>query len=196
MKVVQAMHTHGAWLNYVGLATSRTIKHQHLVLSRYRFRIRPFDIRAREPGFTATFSEAEEAASSNEAPERSGEDCLRLVPLIQWYDSTHVASTAYYRNFVFSQRVKRVAKGGFIEDKLGQEQLRVIQERGMDAHVPYGTFVLDDGSGEPVVQHLDGHDPRNGKRFVHVDNDDGGEFHESTAQIRARAEFRQTTNRV
>lgn len=52
-------------------------------------------------------------------------DAVSLVPLVQWYDSTHIASTAYYRNFVFDRRVKRVTKGGFIEDKLGQQQLKV-----------------------------------------------------------------------
>ena len=35
---------------------------------------------------------------------------LRLIPLVQWYDSTHVASTAYYRRFVFDRRARRVAK--------------------------------------------------------------------------------------
>jgi len=59
------------------------------------------------------------------------------------YDSTHVASTGYYRRFVFDPRYKRVAKGGFIEDKLGQQQLKLILERGMGSHASYGTFILD-----------------------------------------------------
>ena len=138
-------------------------------------------------------------------------------------------------------------QGGFIEDKLGQEQLRVTLERGIAAHARYGTFILDDtfaaggtagpgagpaaarqsllrcatiadaggdgggdgsGSGDgdgscggdggkcgegaalgpwaawsgwangcaaaaPLVSHLDGHDPRNSARFVHVQHADG-----------------------
>ena len=38
----------------------------------------------------------------------------------------------------------------------------------MEAHRPYGTYVLQNG-GEVVVCHLDGHDPRSSARFVHVD---------------------------
>jgi hypothetical protein len=37
----------------------------------------------------------------------------------------------------------------------------------MAAHGSYGTFILDDGSGGPVVSHLDGHDPRASAKFVH-----------------------------
>jgi hypothetical protein len=188
LEVVQAMHTHRAWLHYVGLATSRTIKHQHLVLSKYKLKICPFAVKAHQDEFTESRARAEAVACSGDASRE-----VRLLPLLQWYDSTHVASAEYYRHFVFSRRVKRVARGGFIEDKLGQEQLRVILERGVGAHVPYGTFMLDDGSGAPVVQHLDGHDTRNGERFVHVDADDGGQFHVSTSKIRQRAEFRETT---
>ena len=32
------------------------------------------------------------------------------------YDSTHLARTEHYRNFVFAPRSKLVARGGFIED--------------------------------------------------------------------------------
>ena len=145
-------------------------------------------MKAHQDEFTESRARAEAVACSGDASRE-----VRLLPLLQWYDSTHVASAEYYRHFVFSRRVKRVARGGFIEDKLGQEQLRVILERGVGAHVPYGTFMLDDGSGAPVVQHLDGHDTRNGERFVHVDADDGGQFHVSTSKIRQRAEFRETT---
>ena len=170
LDAVQAMHTHRAWLHYIGLPTSRTIKHRTLVLSKYNVRLASFTVRVHEPKFTSTDKEAAMSGKAGRAcnSERKGTDMryLHLTPLIQWYDSTHLASTMYYRDFVFSCHVKRVARGGFIEDKLGQEQLRVILERGMSAHVRYGTFILTDESEEPVVQHLDGHDPRNSKRFV------------------------------
>eukprot|EP00935_MAST-01C_sp_MAST-1C-sp1_P002038 g2038.t1 len=68
----------------------------------------------------------------------------KLVPLVQWYDSTHVARLNYYREFVYSRKKLRVKKGGFIEDKLGQQQLQEIKEGGMAAFTPYGTYVLDD----------------------------------------------------
>jgi len=57
----------------------------------------------------------------------TNDNTVSLVPLVQWYDSTHIASTTYYREFVFDRKVKRVTKGGFIEDKLGQQQLQVIK---------------------------------------------------------------------
>jgi len=50
--------------------------------------------------------------------------------------------TEYYRNFVFGPR-KLVAKGGFIEDKFGQAQLKAIREKGVDAaHPEFGTSSL------------------------------------------------------
>lgn len=44
----------------------------------------------------------------------------KLIPLLFWYDSTHIASVKYYNEFVFHP--KRFLKhGGFIEDELGQQ---------------------------------------------------------------------------
>ena len=106
-------------------------------------------------------------------PRRHSE--ARLVPLMAWIDSTHLASTSHYRNFVFEQsvpngaRVRRV--GRFIEDKLGQQQstalraaLRASNEPGSAwqwtaqcscVHRLYGTWILavpveDDGSAAEV----------------------------------------------
>lgn len=86
---------------------------------------------------------------------------LRLIPLIMWHDSTHFASTAYYRSFVFGER-NLVSKGGFIEDKLGQQQGVDLRTVGWSSHAEYGTWLLDDGAAPPtrMVGHL------NGKRFV------------------------------
>ena len=75
---------------------------------------------------------------------------------LQWYDSTHVCSTAHYRDFVY--RGGLVKKGGFVEDKLGQFQLADIRENSMAAHAKFAQFVLDDGVQAPIVAHLDGHD--------------------------------------
>jgi hypothetical protein len=60
--------------------------------------------------------------------ERAAES-LRFVPLLQWYDSTHLCSTHHYRSFVFGRRngKRLVAKGGFIEDKLSQQQLAEVR---------------------------------------------------------------------
>ena len=65
------------------------------------------------PGGRKASSEAwagAEAEASSEAAGLEAERWVRLVPLVQWYDSTHVASTDYYRRFVFDRVAKRVAK--------------------------------------------------------------------------------------
>jgi len=83
---------------------------------------------------------------------------LRFIPMIMWHDSTHFACTEYYRSFVFGRRRRLVTKGGFIEDKLGQEQGLDLRNIGWSSHANYGTFLLDDGAPAParMVGHLDG----------------------------------------
>jgi hypothetical protein len=184
---VTAMRAHRSWLHYVGLATSRTVKHAQLVLSKYQVRVQTVTADVREvagdgagAGAATSVESAmssiqcsdgahqaallaleakgcaawdaggdggerdcsdkvgpEDAPSAAAAPHASHEDAfevieaeggeednddvparIRLVPLVQWYDTTHVASTWYYRRFVFDRRARRVAKGGFIEDKV------------------------------------------------------------------------------
>mmetsp|Transcript_27061 Transcript_27061/g.83081 ORF Transcript_27061/g.83081 Transcript_27061/m.83081 type:complete len:313 (-) Transcript_27061:361-1299(-) len=117
------------WLKYLGLPTTTTLNYPRFVLSKYAIKVEPVRL----------------------LPD------LAVVPLLQWYDSTHVASTDHYRHFVY--RGDLVKKGGFVEDKLGQHQLADIRSRGFrEAHPSYGTFVLDDGADRPMVSHLDGHD--------------------------------------
>jgi hypothetical protein len=43
---------------------------------------------------------------------------FNLVPLLYWYDSTHIASVEYYNSFVFHPK-RHLKRGGFIEDELG-----------------------------------------------------------------------------
>lgn len=137
--IVSAMCRHRAWLKYAGLPTGTTIKHAQQCLSRYALRL-------------------------EHVPTDEG---LKLMPLIQWYDSTHVCSTAHYRQFVYGAQGggNLVKKGGFVEDKLGQKQLSDVRAGGMSAHAPYGTFIVEDGSEEIATSHLDGHDRMNFKKF-------------------------------
>lgn len=96
------------------------------------------------------------------SPESPG---LRFIPMIMWHDSTHFASTAYYRDFVFGPR-HMVSRGGFIEDKLGQQQGLDLRTIGWKSHAEYGTWLLDDGAPPParLVGHLDG------KHFLRADD--------------------------
>ena len=51
------------------------------------------------------------------------------MPLLQFYDSMHVASTRWYLSRVFGrERYCTLPKGGFIEDTLGQLMLRAARE--------------------------------------------------------------------
>ena len=60
----------------------------------------------------------------------------------------------HYLDFVFDSG--RVLRGQFIEDTLGQEQLAQIKQHGMDAHEPYGTYLLCDDTTKPVIKHSNG----------------------------------------
>ena len=62
--------------------------------------------------------------------------------------------TQYYRDFVFNGH--RVKRGGFIEDKLGSLMLDDLRAHGACAHAKYGTWIVDDGVGQPTVGHLNG----------------------------------------
>jgi hypothetical protein len=105
---------------------------------------------------------------------------LPLLPLLFWYDKTHIACVEHYRRFVFRDAGSPEARtaaaaaaqaageraafrpGDFIEDTLGQRQLEDVKRNGMSAHAKYGTFLLDDGGGA-VLAHL------HGRRFLTAD---------------------------
>ena len=106
-------------------------------------------------------------------------DEVSLLPILFWYDSTHLTTKDYYLNFIFRpiditydsiksnfQR-KRLPKGrtevtttvvlkrgDFIEDVVGQAQLSEIQSFGMKKHARFGTYAID--SEVPLVAHVDG----------------------------------------
>jgi len=65
---------------------------------------------------------------------------LRLLPLLMWYDSTHVARADFYREVV----LPRVKRGDFIEESFGCEEVEDVSRNGMDAHRRYGNFMLLD----------------------------------------------------
>ena len=84
---------------------------------------------------------------------------VRLLPCVQFLDSTHIAKTQWYRDFVFDPERRLVARGGFIEDKLGQTQLADFRIRGLAAVKHWKTWLLDDDESRAVA-HI------NGRRFI------------------------------
>jgi len=130
--IVAAMERNSA-LDLVHLPTSTTAKYADLCLGRYKLRLEPT---------------IDEPAN------------LAFLPLLQFYDSTHIARTAWYTSFIFGvNRRVNLKHNGFIESTLGPVQLADIRARGLSAHAEYGTFVLDCG-GSALVGHLDSHDSR------------------------------------
>ena len=77
-----------------------------------------------------------------------------LVPLYVWYDRNHVANVDFYKSSVMASGL--IKKGTFIEDCYGQEQLKQIKADGLAAWEQYGTWFIDDLTGESIIHHLDG----------------------------------------
>merc|ERR1719410_2990660 len=84
---------------------------------------------------------------------------LQLVPVIFWYDSTHITSVAHYHDLIFAE--SEVFKpGDFVEETFGVRQRLNIMANGLAAHPKYGTYHClsfgADGSRRPLICHLNG----------------------------------------
>ena len=76
-----------------------------------------------------------------------------LLPCVSWYDSTHVASCAYYRQLFAAWP----GIGGFIESKLGPLMVDDFAALGCTAALgKWRAFLYDDGDDAPCVGHLNG----------------------------------------
>lgn len=141
----------GELVRYVGLMSSATADYESLCMSRYGVRL---------PGAFEV------------------ERC-KLVPLIYWYDKTHLASVDYYRSLFDAVYEKAywylpdsdppeevvtlgrrgglvIRPGDFIEETLGKKELFDVRTFGFEAaHGRYGTYLYDDAR-EPAFRHMDG----------------------------------------
>lgn len=80
-----------------------------------------------------------------------------LVPLAAFLDSTHIGRCSWFRERVFGPaRRARLPRGAFLEDTMGQQQLRELRTLGPSSHEWYGTYIAQ--LSEPVIAHLDCHD--------------------------------------
>lgn len=114
-----------ASVKYVGFHTGSTLQYAHKMRTRFKIEL-----------------------TSRELPGGA-----KVLPMLYWYDSTHICTTEHYLNFVFGPR--RLTRGNFIEADLGQAQLKDISTRGMEGHAEYATFLLDNGD-QKVVAHMNG----------------------------------------
>ena len=83
-----------------------------------------------------------------------------MLPMLQFLDSTHVAEVEWYRTFVFNPKLQLCRKGGFIEDKFGQAQVKTLAAKGFpDGWLPFKTWLYCEPEGHapmPYVSHVDG----------------------------------------
>eukprot|EP00668_Euglena_longa_P045899 GGOE01061582.1.p1 GENE.GGOE01061582.1~~GGOE01061582.1.p1 ORF type:complete len:334 (+),score=92.96 GGOE01061582.1:121-1122(+) len=117
-------------IKYVGLTIVQTLGHLHKMRSRF-------------PRHQLDMSWC--------SPQQVGG--VTLIPLLQWYDSTHLTTVQYYREFVLNRSSQRVAKSGFIEDRMVTLQLEDLLRAGQAGHALYGTYLVVDP--EVQVIHLD-----------------------------------------
>ncbi|GBG29917.1 Hypothetical Protein FCC1311_061372 [Hondaea fermentalgiana] len=120
-------------VNYICLGTSNTYKFPAHAVQRNRIDVR--DYARRIPGTNAS-----------------------IVPLIFWFDTTHICRTSFYLDFGLQRQVRTITPfhswqwktGDFVEDKLGQLLIKRVKDRGtMPEFHRFGTFMLvfdDDGS--------------------------------------------------
>lgn len=153
-------------VKYIGLCSDTSSGHVHQVSSRYNMDVtgKMQILQPTVPGAGGLEAFKKQLIANFPLPLPQ---CRMLVPLIFWYDSTHIASVSHYRDFVFGShelvgvptldyRYYKLKTGDFIEDKLGQVQREDIKCNGLDeAHGKYATFLLEDNQG-PFVRHCHG----------------------------------------
>lgn len=106
---------------------------------------------------------------------------VTLTPTLFWYDNVHICETEHYRDFIFHEKYKMVARGGFVEDKLSPVIKRTVERLGLrDGHSRFGCYLLDDHSGTFFTGHLDGgnymtHEQRQQVIARHVKKQQSGE---------------------
>eukprot|EP00935_MAST-01C_sp_MAST-1C-sp1_P000249 g249.t1 len=112
-------------------------------------------------------SERQATTTRTKTTRRRGTRKLMLMPVIFWYDSTHITSVRHYRSLVFSS-ANPFRRGDFIEETFGHKQrhhiVSVHQQQGQRAaeaaQREYGTYHLmaSDGAGRrvPVICHMNG----------------------------------------
>lgn len=82
---------------------------------------------------------------------------VRIMPLVFWYDKTHICKTDYYLNSVFSGDFKIKS---FIEDTFGHDQMTKIKQGGLESFNNLGSYVLYDDFLNPIIAH------NNGRTFI------------------------------
>ena len=89
--------------------------------------------------------------------EKNTSSTLSLLPLVQFYDSMHLARTHWYLSRIYgTQRFCSLPRGCFIESPLGQFMFTKACGGGIDAVKKFGCYILDDAVDLPSVGHING----------------------------------------
>eukprot|EP00747_Dinoflagellata_sp_TGD_P218825 gnl/TRDRNA2_/TRDRNA2_91028_c0_seq1.p1 gnl/TRDRNA2_/TRDRNA2_91028_c0~~gnl/TRDRNA2_/TRDRNA2_91028_c0_seq1.p1 ORF type:complete len:370 (+),score=55.33 gnl/TRDRNA2_/TRDRNA2_91028_c0_seq1:139-1248(+) len=147
--ILAAMEGAGGVVKYVGLPTKASLARSHpeQILNGCQIRV------------------DEESATDSAVSEAAASSGIQLRLLLFWYDSTHICQTKHYRYFVFEEPPpmvpRRVAKGGFPEDSMGQAMHQEIcaaarNGKWRDVHATYGTYIYVPSDGLPLVGHVRG----------------------------------------
>ena len=106
---------------------------------------------------------------------------LKLIPLLFWYDRTHIANVDYYNNFVFGKKHQipnsnyKIKVNNFIEDSFGTFVRQDISARGFDGFLDYNCFMYLEDYDESLDSEENGdyYDPNenvtmhlNGRRYM------------------------------
>lgn len=163
-EVLSIMRNEPSVYKYIGLASRKSEGHLLVLTSRYKIDVDEYINVLEDDPEESRDEFVRRIVVGNEV--RHNRPRRVLVPLIFWYDSTHIASTEHYKKFVFGHhlienvscfqgRPQKLFTGDFIEDKLGQVEREDIKANGMGVHSKYGTYLLTDYAG-PFVQHCHG----------------------------------------
>ena len=155
--IVSTMREHRDKVGYVLLPISSTNSYAQqwsTKLGQSGFKGKESDIRK-----YAIQMETSETSETSEVNSPSKQQQQFLLPCLQWYDSTHLAWSDFYRDVVFSRDLKLVSRGGFIEDKLGQAQRQTYMKDGIQQSILFWKMWLyqdNEPHVEKMVAHLDG----------------------------------------
>jgi len=170
-------------MNYVLLQTSSTLNYSNLIP-------------------TLLNKNGNKAITSGAEVKHRVEFGSKFLPNVQWFDSTHICKTKWYKKFVFDRRKRLVSRGGFIECTFGQIQLADFREKGLKAVNYWGTWLLDDLQ-ERCVGHVNGRraltlaqkkDIENTSRAMKGEHLKKDESHESESDMRLVVQMRNESN--
>ena len=166
--IVRTMQQHQDTIGYVLLPIKSTNSYVNQWFSKFAtlgIKGKEADLRSYKIEAVANEPTKEEQAEQKDQKEMAS----HLLPCFRWYDSTHFAFSNFYRDLVFSNDLKLVSRGGFIEDKLGQAQRSYYIVHGVkkaiafwkmwifqDRLTPWETNKEDDPNVSRMVAHLDG----------------------------------------